>query len=89
MPWIKHCSHLSWCYYGLHVYPEYYLHIAGNHLLLIFLLIGESSRHQAENQRLLFQQEIENSYRNYIFELEEMSQQIRLFRHEYQENCSL
>lgn len=52
--------------------------------LLIFLLIGESSRHQAENQRLLFQQEIENSYRNYIFELEEMSQQIRLFRHEYQ-----
>ncbi len=52
--------------------------------LLIFLLIGESSRHQAENQRLLFQQEIENSYRNYIFELEEKSQQIRLFRHEYQ-----
>lgn len=52
--------------------------------LLIFLLIGESSRHQAENQRLLFQQEIENSYRNYIFELEEMSLQIRLFRHEYQ-----
>lgn len=52
--------------------------------LLIFLLIGESSRHQAENQRLLFQQEIENSYRNYIFELEEMSRQIRLFRHEYQ-----
>ena len=52
--------------------------------LLIFLLIGETTRHQEENQRLLFQQEIENSYQNYIFELEEMSQQIRLFRHEYQ-----
>lgn len=52
--------------------------------LLIFLLIGSASRHQAEHRRLLFQQEIENSYRNYIFELEEMSQQIRLFRHEYQ-----
>lgn len=52
--------------------------------LLLFLLIGESTRHQEENQRLLFQQEIENSYQNYIFELEEMSQQVRLFRHEYQ-----
>lgn len=82
-PWIKHCGYLPWCYYEFYVYPEYHLHFACNYLPSIFLLtenLPGSGRKSAD----FISAEIENSYRNYIFELEEKSQQIRLFRHEYQ-----
>jgi len=52
--------------------------------VLICLFLGEVFQNHENRQRALFQQEIENDYRNYVFELEELSAQMRLFRHEFQ-----
>ena len=53
-------------------------------IMLSFLLMSELAHNTEYQRKLQFQSEMEQSYQNHILELENLSRNLRVFQHEYQ-----